>query len=105
MFSGGITGAVQIARMARSAGLEFAPHTWNGNGIGLIANAHVCAATDATKLEFPYDPPSFVPEVRDAMLTEVIRIDPADGCLVMPTGPGLGVELDIAAVEKHGEPI
>lgn len=105
MFSGGITGAVQLAKMARAAGLEFAPHTWNGNGLGLIANAHVCAATDAAKLEFPYDPPSFVPEVRDAMLTETITIDPSDGCLVMPSAPGLGVELNFEMIEKYGEPI
>jgi L-alanine-DL-glutamate epimerase-like enolase superfamily enzyme len=105
MFSGGITGAVQVARMARAAGLEFAPHTWSGNGIGLMANAHVCAATDAAKCEFPYDPPSFTPEVRDAMLTETITIDPSDGCLVMPQAPGLGIELNMEMIERYGEPI
>lgn len=104
MFTGGITGAVQIARMAQAAGLEFAPHTWSGNGIGLAANMHVLGATHGAYLEFPYDPPSFVPEVRDAMLTDTIKID-ADGTVALPQAPGLGIELDIEAITKHGTPI
>ena len=104
MFTGGITGAVQLAKMAQAAGLEFAPHTWSGNGIGLMANLHVLGATHGAKLEFPYDPPSFVPEVRDQMITETISID-ADGFVHLPTKAGLGVELDIAEIEKHGTAI
>jgi L-alanine-DL-glutamate epimerase-like enolase superfamily enzyme len=104
MFTGGITGAVQIARAAQNAGLEFAPHTWSGNGIGLMANMHVLGATHGAWLEFPYDPPSFLPDVRDAMLTKTIAIEP-DGTVCLPQEPGLGIELDLAAIEKHGTPI
>lgn len=104
MFTGGITGAVQIAHMAKMAGLEFAPHTWSGNGIGLMANLHVLGATHGAYLEFPYDPPSFVVDVRDQMLTEPIRIEP-DGTVALPQAPGLGIELDIEAIEAHGTPI
>jgi L-alanine-DL-glutamate epimerase-like enolase superfamily enzyme len=104
MFTGGIAGAVQIARMAANAGLEFAPHTWSGNGIGLVANLHVLGATHGAWLEFPYDPPSFVTETRDMMLQEPIRIDP-DGTVALPQAPGLGIELNIEAIEKYGTPI
>jgi D-galactarolactone cycloisomerase len=104
MFTGGITGAVRLAHMARAAGLEFAPHTWSGNGIGLVANLHVLGATHGAFLEFPYDPPSFTVEGRDAMLTEPIRID-ADGSVGLPQGPGLGIELDIERIEAVGTPI
>lgn len=104
MFTGGVSGAVQIARMAQVAGLEFAPHTWSGNGIGLVANLHVLGATHGAYLEFPYDPPSFVPEVRDAMLTEPIAID-REGFVHLPQKPGLGIELNLEAIEKYGTPI
>lgn len=104
MFTGGITGAVQLAHMARAAGLEFAPHTWSGNGIGLMANLHVLGATHGAWLEFPYDPPSFVPEVRDQMINETISID-ADGTVALPQGPGLGITLDLDAVQAHGTAI
>jgi len=104
MFTGGITGAVQIARMAANAGLEFAPHTWSGNGIGLVANLHVLGATHGAWLEFPHDPPSFVVETRDMMLQEPIRIDP-DGTVALPQAPGLGIELNIEMIEKYGQAI
>lgn len=103
MFTGGITGALEIATMAKHAGLDFAPHTWS-NGLGLAGNLHVMAATHGSILEYPYDPPGWVPEGRDAMLTEPIRIG-EDGWVTLPQGPGLGVELDIERVQAHGTPL
>ncbi len=44
-------------------------------------------------IEFPYDPPNWIPEYRDFMLTEPMTID-RDGYLHVPDKPGLGVELD-----------
>ena len=102
-FTGGITGALQIASMAAQFGLGFAPHTWS-NGLGLAANMHVLAATQGTWLEYPYDPPGWVPEARDAMLTCPIAVDP-DGMVTMPSAPGLGVELDLERIQAHGVPI
>jgi L-alanine-DL-glutamate epimerase-like enolase superfamily enzyme len=102
-FTGGISGALEIAQMARAFGLGFAPHTWS-NGLGLVANMHVLAATHGAWLEYPYDPPGWVPEARDAMLTEPIAVDP-DGWVTMPAGPGLGVALDFDRIKAHGEVI
>lgn len=86
----GIQGATEVAAMARTHGLEFAPHTWT-NGLGLVANLHVMAATDARWCEYPLEPPALVPETRDFPLAEPI---PADGGMVRPPdGPGLGIEL------------
>jgi L-alanine-DL-glutamate epimerase-like enolase superfamily enzyme len=102
-FTGGITGAMQIATMAEQFGLGFAPHTWS-NGLGLAANMHVLAATHGTWLEYPYDPPGWVPDARDAMLTAPISVDP-DGMVTMPSSPGLGVELDLERVQAHGSAI
>jgi L-alanine-DL-glutamate epimerase-like enolase superfamily enzyme len=102
-FTGGITGALEIASMARAAGIGFTPHAWS-NGLGLAANLHVVACVQGAMLEYPYDPPGWVPEARDAMLAAPITLDP-DGMVTMPSAPGLGVELDLEAIEAHGTPI
>ncbi len=51
-------------------------------------------------LEFPYDPPSWVPEARDSMLEEPFVHD--RGTLETPRGPGLGVSIDKRMLKKHG---
>lgn len=92
-FAGGITTARTVAGMAQAAGLQFAPHTWS-NGIGLMANLHLAAAMpNCPFIEFPYDPPAWTPETRDFVLAEPVRID-ANGDVVLPDTPGLGIELD-----------
>ena len=55
----GITGLRRLADDVVGAGKTFTPHTW-GNGIGLLANAHLTAGTvGAPFLEFPFDPPEW----------------------------------------------
>ena len=36
---------------------------------------------------------------RDDILAEPLQVE--DGCLVVPDRPGLGIELDMAGVERH----
>jgi len=99
--SGGILTAKKIAALAESQNLEFSPHTWT-NGLGLAANIQLMASCPICPYcEFPYEEPGWTPEDRDFMLTEPIRID-KDGFVNVPSGPGLGVELDMKAVEKTG---
>ncbi|HET9720153.1 MAG TPA: mandelate racemase/muconate lactonizing enzyme family protein [Solirubrobacteraceae bacterium] len=96
----GISGARSIGELALRRNRWFTPHTWT-NGIGLLANLHVCAGTGGGPLiEFPYDPPAWTPERRDFMLAEPVRID-GHGMLRVPTAPGLGVFLDEDAVAFH----
>ena len=104
VFSGGIWTCRKIAAMAEAFDVGFAPHTWT-HGLGLAANLHVMAASpNALWAEFPYDPPGWVPEARDFMLAEPIDID-ANGDLVLPDRPGLGVELDWERIKSHGEEV
>jgi L-alanine-DL-glutamate epimerase-like enolase superfamily enzyme len=78
----------------------FTPHTWT-NGIGLLANLHVVAGVGGGPfLEFPYDPPDWTPERRDAFLAEPIRPD-AEGLLHVPARPGIGVVLDEVAIARY----
>ncbi|HEX2039245.1 MAG TPA: mandelate racemase/muconate lactonizing enzyme family protein [Acidimicrobiales bacterium] len=101
VFSGGILTSRKIAGMAEAHDVAFAPHTWT-NGLGLAANMQVMAAVpNGGWCEYPYDAPGWVPEARDAMLAEPIRVDP-DGFITMPDKPGLGIELDWERIEKHG---
>lgn len=102
--SGGILMSRKVAILAEAFGVEYAPHTWT-NGIGLAANLQCMgAAPNSSWCEYPFEPGSWVPEARDAMLSEPIRVGD-DGTIAVPTGPGLGVEVDWDAVEHHGEPI
>ena len=91
---GGITGLRRIADHCAARGLIFTPHTW-GNGIGLMANAHLAAGSAAACpfLEFPFDPPCWTPERRDFVLAEPLATD-TDGHLTLSETPGFGIALD-----------
>jgi L-alanine-DL-glutamate epimerase-like enolase superfamily enzyme len=96
----GISGVRTFAELALRRNRWFTPHTWT-NGIGLLANLHVCAGVGGGPfVEYPYDPPGWTPERRDFMLAEPVRVD-ADGMLHVPPAPGLGVELDEDALAAH----
>ena len=92
---GGITGLRRVALMAQEHNVAFTPHTW-GNGIGLVANAHLTAGlADAPFLEFPYDPPEWSHDRRDYMMAEPCVVD-AQGWIVLSDAPGMGYALDEA---------
>ncbi len=95
--TGGITGLSRIAQLCRLEGVEFTPHTW-GNGIGLLANAHLAAAAGSKYLEYPYDPPNWLPGVRDFPLVVPVSVDD-EGWLDLGEAPGLGIELDEARLK------
>ena len=102
--SSGILNGKKIAGMAEAAGISLNPHTWT-NGIGLAANLQLMGAIpNCTHCEFPYEPPGWVPEARDAMLTEPFDID-EEGYVKLPDAPGLGIELDMEKVQAHSEKI
>jgi L-alanine-DL-glutamate epimerase-like enolase superfamily enzyme len=77
----------------------WSPHTWS-NGLGLVANLHgALACSTVPWIEVPYDPPSWSPERRDWLLPEPVAVA-ADGTIAPPDGPGLGVDLDLDALER-----
>jgi L-alanine-DL-glutamate epimerase-like enolase superfamily enzyme len=93
----GISGARTLADLALRRNRWFTPHTWT-NGIGLLANLHVCAGVGGgPMIEYPYDPHGWTPERRDFMLAEPVAVGP-DGMVSVPDVPGLGVNLDEEAV-------
>lgn len=102
IFTGGIAQTMRTIALCKEHGLGYTPHTWT-NGVGLLVNLHVFLASGFTHqmLEYPYDPPGWVPEGRDAMLEKPLVHDKAT--LPAPTQPGLGVAIDKSALKKHGE--
>ena len=96
----GISGARTLADLALRRNRWFTPHTWT-NGIGLLANLHVCCGVGGGPyLEYPFDPPGWTPERRDFMLARPLEID-GEGWLTVPEAPGLGIELDEEAVAHY----
>jgi len=98
----GISGVRTLAELALRRNRWFSPHTWT-NGIGVLANLHVCCGVGGGPyLELPYDPPGWTAGRRDFMLAQPLGID-SDGCLRLPSAPGLGVTLDEDAIAHYAE--
>jgi D-galactarolactone cycloisomerase len=100
-FCGGLATSKMIADACVAQDLEFTPHTWT-NGVGFIVNLHAFAAFPGRGLlEFPFEPPGWVPEGRDAILAEPILVRP-DGSVAVPQSPGLGLEIDPGRLRRFG---
>jgi D-galactarolactone cycloisomerase len=83
--------ACALAEMHRK---QCAPHH-GGGGLGFVAHLHLCAAIpNCPFVEVFHDLPGISSDLFQWYLTEPIRLDPADGCMAAPAGPGLGVEID-----------
>lgn len=100
--AGGISECVKIAAMANAHGIRYVPHVW-GTGIAVATALHVLAV-------LPHNPPCLSPiepllefdrtehPIRDAIVTEPFRA--VNGRVAVPTGPGLGIEIDREALER-----
>lgn len=101
VLAGGMLRTRTLAELALARNRWFTPHTWT-NGLGLLANLHVAAGVGGGPfIEYPYDPPGWTPERRDAFLAEPVRPG-RDGVLRVPSRPGLGAVLNEAAIGRYG---
>lgn len=99
--AGGVLMARKVAELARERGHIFSPHTWT-TGIGFAINMHIAASvSNCPILEFPYEPASWTPQVRDAMLRQPFL--PENGFIRLPQGPGLGVTLCPEAMARYAK--
>jgi D-galactarolactone cycloisomerase len=92
---GGISDERRIAWMAAECGVRFIPHGWN-TALGLAADLHLASASPHTDLVEYLTGSPFIDDLAEGGW----KLD-ADGMLPIPAGPGLGVSLDLDAVEKH----
>ena len=107
---GGFTGCWTAVEYCRDRPITYVPHHF-GSWLGLIANAHlVAAAPEATVLEYPIfsndptidgkpDPGMYPFELAFDVLAKEPQI--SDGTLQVPTGPGLGVEIDESVIDRY----
>lgn len=96
---GGITEAAAIASMAAAHGVRYTPHVAcsSGTGVGLAANMHVLASVaNPPYAEYDLYDDS---DLQRELLQEPLRA--REGIIRLSDRPGLGVELDSAAVAHY----
>lgn len=97
-FWGGVRSSMELAAWCRIHGRGVSMHSNNHGGISLAAMTHLGAAmpnlTYALDTHYPW-------QWEDIIVGGRMRIE--GGCVTLPKGPGLGVELDRAALARAHE--
>jgi len=93
MVMNGMTNLRKIGNLAELHGKEIVPHHGGGN-IGVIAHQHLVASwRHAPFMELLHDPPVGHYEHKFSIMANAPKID-CDGFMPLPTGSGIGVEID-----------
>lgn len=101
-FCGGLATSKMIYEACIERDLEFTPHTWT-NGVGFIVNLHAFAAyPNRQMLEYPFEPPGWIPRFRDAILEEPVEVR-SNGTVAVPQEPGLGLHIDSDKLRRYGK--
>jgi L-alanine-DL-glutamate epimerase-like enolase superfamily enzyme len=89
-----MSGLRKIAALGELHHKLVAPHH-GGGGFGLAAHLHLaCAIPNSTYFEMLHEPPGLSSDVFQWYLAEPLQVN-ADGMIVAPDLPGLGVEPDL----------
>jgi len=91
---GGISEERRIAWMAEENGVRFVPHGWN-TALGLAADLHLASASRSTDIVEYLTGSPFIDEIVEKRW----ELD-SDGMLAVPDKPGLGISLNLDAVER-----
>ena len=94
--TGGVTEGKKIAAMAEAEHVSFAPHNPQGP-VATAVCAHVCATTPNFMIQEVFE--DYDVDWKGDLLDDPIEIE--NGTLHVPSGPGLGVDLDLNAVREH----
>lgn len=98
--NGGLSESRRIAWLAYDHNVQVVPHGWN-TAIGLAADLQFSAAIPVARYVEYLTPCAYIDEVT----IEPFRLDD-EGLLAIPTGPGLGIEIDPAKLKRFcPEPI
>jgi D-galactarolactone cycloisomerase len=85
---GGLSEMRRIAWMAEEHGIDLVPHGWN-TAVGVAADIHLMASLPSrTFVEFNVGNPLI-----EKIIDPPFHLD-AEGCLPVPQGPGLGINID-----------
>ena len=91
---GGLSEARRIAWTAYDHNILLVSHGWN-TAIGLAADLHLAAAMPVARYVEYITPAPYI----DELVTQPFTLD-AEGMLSIPTGPGLGIEIDLDALAR-----
>jgi L-alanine-DL-glutamate epimerase-like enolase superfamily enzyme len=96
--AGGLTECLRIAELAEDRGRLVIPHAWN-TGITAAAAIHLSAVSPNCPF-VEYLPPT---HYESGLRRDLLAGEPAlvGGVIPLPEAPGLGVELDLGAVEHY----
>jgi L-rhamnonate dehydratase len=86
---GGITEMMRIAALAQEHGVALVPHAWK-SGIIKAASLHVNAVLSEAPLQEYCVAET---EINTKLTHQKLPLE-ADGCVAVPTAPGLGIDLD-----------
>lgn len=101
---GGFWQGKQIAQLAMMEHLRLSPHVW-GTGVGLAAAVHFAASLPVYPHSNNVPRPTLLEydvgtnPLRDSILKNPLK--PEDGTIAVPDAPGLGIDVDWDAVERH----
>jgi L-alanine-DL-glutamate epimerase-like enolase superfamily enzyme len=95
-WAGGFSECRRIAALAQAHHLMVAPHAFS-SAVALAASLHFAASIpNGLVLEFDQNPNG----LRDELLKQPLAID-GNGMIPLPERPGLGIELDPAAIDRY----
>jgi D-galactarolactone cycloisomerase len=101
--AGGFSECRKIAALASAFGVECVPHAW-GSAIGLAATIQFLAALPDQPPAFRPMPPMLEFEQTPNPLRDELAREPIvqrEGIVAVPRGPGLGIEIDRAVLERY----
>jgi len=100
--SGGISETRRIAGLAHALHVPYAPHVGASGAVCVAASLQLAAAMPNF---LTFEAMIFPNPLRDKLLVEPVGMVGMleAGCLPVPSGPGLGIELDMAEVERWAE--
>lgn len=100
---GGFPEMLFIAELAALHGVPIIPHCWGG-AVLLAATTHLLSILPDPHGGFPTDTPLLeLDQTENPWRTEIVQspLEFKDGMVTVPDGPGLGIEVDEAVIQKY----
>ena len=105
---GGLYKGMEVGAICRAAGIQCNVNGSIETGVGNLANVHLAAACPAVTLSnvIPVSTPAEYQhgQVGGIFYTDDLIVEPmrlVDGAIQVPTGPGMGIEVDEAKVTRY----
>ncbi|ATU95426.1 mandelate racemase/muconate lactonizing enzyme family protein [Phyllobacterium zundukense] len=106
--AGGLYKAMEVGAVCRAAGIICNVNGSIETGVGNLANVQLAAASPAVTLScvIPVSTPAVEQhgQVGGIYYTDDLLVAPmhfVDGAIIVPSGPGMGIDVDLAKIEKY----